>query len=459
VSVSLSKIYNEGLKEAISYYYIHDFAIRSPRFMTIPEPDLRLLVRPLGEYSVYLGETVRGKTKFYWDPSIIKNPLIAIIGMPGAGKSETVKTLIYRFKRKRPDVPVIVVDPEGEYEEVVRQLGEGVVLNIGTDHYINIFDRPSWDFNYQLWVRKTVIPGIIKALKVSEAQAPLMISVLEEAIFNVYEKKLKFNPANKETWKQEDPTLRDIVLQLESMKRTLKESKKEGYKLRAVLSLEQRLKRWTERQGSDFFAYKSTIKLSDLLKQPLTVFNIKSLPDDAKDVFTYYIFQYFYSLMEMSKPLASFGIRLLLVFDEGWILLKRTRHSESPLAPLFRRARKYGFASIIATQQYKDISEDILPLVGTVMVLQIRDDEAVRKLAKTLKLPDRITAEIPSLPQGRAVVSIAWIKTNYENANTPFMVDIETAMERRVPVIFYKTVSLEETLKALRAQASLMESS
>jgi len=614
MSSGLSKFYKEGEKEAFTIYYSEDLAIRSPLFMNIPEPAVEMLIRPLSPYSVYIGVTDIGKRPWYWDPSVIQNPLISIIGMPGSGKSlppweevlvvrdghpavvkisevrvgdyvvsvpmkpreyarfskvlgvaelrheskllrvrlssgrevtatpdhsfvvkvgaglvpkkgcelrvgdvipvltdkqiekihsgvatlgqlfkhtfeevvgiheeeyagpvydietedntfmtadgvfvhnsETVKTLIIRMKEKDINIPVIVVDPEGEYHVIVKQLGEGVVLNIGTEHYVNIFDRPRWDFNYQLWVRKAVIPGVLKALRVNPRQAPLMMRVLEKAIFDVYEKIYRFDPVNKETWNRPDPTLLDVVRHLEGQVRPYLEGreKKQPPMFRTIMTLLERLKRWVEGQGTDFFAHPSTIQLADLLKQPIVVFNVKVLPEDARDMFTYYIFSYFYALMEMSPPLTQFGLRILLVFDEGWILLKHERGEESPLAPLFRRARKYGFASIIATQQYKDVSADILPLVGTVILLRIRDADAVKRLKETLKIPDRIAENIPNLPTGKAVASIAWRRTDFQNSNSPFTVDVETAVKPVVSMVFYKQVGPEEMFRALKSQ-------
>jgi len=454
MSTGISKFYKEGTKDTFTIYYSEDLSIRSPIFMNIPEPAVDVLVRPLATYSAYIGTTDIGKRPWYWDPSLIQNPLIALIGTPGAGKSETVKTLIIRLKEKGVNIPIIIVDPEGEYQTVVKQLEEGVVLNIGTEHYVNIFDRPRWDFNYQLWVRKAVIPGILKALKVNPRQAPLMMRVLEKAIFDVYEKTYRFNPLNKETWKNPDPTLLDVVRYLEGQVKPYLEGreKKQPPLFRTIMSLVERMKRWVEGQGTDFFAHRSSIQLSDLLKQSIVVFNVKALPEDARDMFTYYIFSYFYALMEMSPPLPKFGLRIMLVFDEGWILLKHERGEESALAPLFRRARKYGFASIIATQQYKDVSADILPLVGTVILLRIRDAEAVKKLKETLKIPDRIADMIPNLQTGKAVVSIAWRRTDFQNSNSPFVVNIETAVQPTVTLVFYKQTGAEEMFRALRTE-------
>lgn len=447
-----SYFYKNAKKELFSVYYSKDLAIRHPLFTALPEPEPRVLVRPLSPYGVYLGKTTLGRVPFYWDPDLYSNPLIALIGMPGGGKSITVKTLLINMKKKGIKVPIIIVDPEDEYGAIVRQLGEGIVLNIGTDHFVNIFDRPYPEMPYQLWVRKTVIPGIIKAARINPNQAPQMTAVLEEVIFKVYELK-GFDPINPETWKRDDPTLLDVVQMLEGEIKEAEENKRKDSRLATKRRLYDRLKRWTKGMGSDFFAHPSTIRLRDLLKQPIVVFNIKKLPKDGKDLFNFFIFNYFYSLMEMTTATARVNVRLkiFLIFDEGWILLKRERGEEAPLAELFRRARKYGFAALIATQQYKDISEDILPLVGTVMIVKIRDYEAIKKLSRTLGIPKRIAEKMITIPVGRVVVAPAWKKEDFQGSSTPFMIDLELAVEPEAVGVFYELEG-EEVFRALKAK-------
>ena len=456
MSYGIPKVYEWTKKKLVSVYFLEDLALRAPIFLTIPEPSSDLLISDgsFNKYSPFIGFTELRNCYWYWNPKQIQNPLIAIIGAPGGGKSELIKTMILRLKKKGFDKPILIVDPEGEYDVVVKQYGEGLVLNIGTEDYVNILDRPSKEMPYRLWVTKAVIPGILKALKVTEDQAPLMVRVLESVIFNVYENIYRFNPIDKSTWNKPDPTLSDVVKVLESdVKPYLEGRKKRDVLFRSKLTLLQRLKRWTQGEGTDFFARPSSVPLTELLKEPIVVFNIKYLPDDAKDVFTYFIFNYFYSLMEMSEPLPRFGLRLLLVFDEGWILLKKEQGKrESPLSILFRRARKYGFASIIATQRYKDISSDILPLVGTVVIFRIRDAEAVRALKESLQMPDRLAKKIPTLAQGEAIVSVAWRKMQYENASEPFVVRVLTEVKPVVELIMYRRKSAEiyRTIRAYR---------
>ena len=215
MSVKLeSWIYEEYKHQVEAVYFSEDLAVRHPMFMNIPEPDPELLMRPLAKYSIYIGKTDYGRL-YYFDPEIVLNPMMAIIGMPGAGKSHTVKSMILRLKKKGIDIPVIIVDPEGEYHVVVDQIGEGVVLNIGTEHYVNIFDRPYPSMNYRLWVRKAVIPGIIKSLGINPQQTPIMMRILEETIFTVYEDQHGFHPSDPSTWYRRDPTLKEVVDYLE----------------------------------------------------------------------------------------------------------------------------------------------------------------------------------------------------------------------------------------------------
>jgi len=451
---SMSLFYEEGRKKLYSYYYIQDLAIRSPLFAAsaVPEPEARLLMCDDDELSVFLGYTEYGRP-FCWSPSPsrLQNQHVAIIGAPGAGKSETMKTVIVRVKEAAPDVPVIVIDPEGEYEAIVRQLGYGTVIDIGGGHYVNIFDRPSQDEDYMAWAESTIIPGIMKAIELDPRRAPLMSSIIRTYVKKAYEDK-GFKPGDPTTWRDE-PTLKDLadLIRADVEPYIKGVSQTRDPTLRSKAMLFERLYPWVYLPGADFFAHKSTMHLSSLLESPLTVFSIKRMPEAARNLFTYFIFNYFYKYMERQPPGQS--IKLFLMVDEGWILLKEDPTTkESPLTPMVRRGRKYGFSVWVATQQYKDIKgSGVLQMVGTVMILRIRDAEAVRELKDTLKLPDRIAERIPLLPRGAAVVSASYVAPDsYMFGSTPVIVRVQTAVARTVPVAYYVE---EEPVKYLKRAA------
>jgi hypothetical protein len=424
---------------------LDDIVHRLPLFVlsSMPEPEPVALIGE-SRYATFVGYTEASKTPYYWDPSKLMNQLVAIVGTPGGGKSHLVKNFVIRFKRANYDVPVFIVDPEDEYKVLIGELGYGEKLDIGIKHYINIFDRPTPRTDYQTWAKKVIIPGILKALKMP-SRAARIAAVLDELIMKLYDS-LGFKPNDPTTWDpNREPTMLDLYnlidTELEITKQLAQQQPRAfSGKIEALQTLKLRIGAWVQGRGSDFFAYKSTIPLSDLMKSPLTILNIKHLPGEARDLLTYMIFMYFYKMFEEQEALVVPGIRLFVVFDEAWILMKAEPGSqETPISELVRRMRKYGMGLLLATQFVKDIEGSVLPAVGTVFIFNIRDDAAVNKLARSLNLPKRIYTRIPYLPRGFAVVSPNWAdKSSNIFINTPFVVRVVSEIRRMVPLLVHE---------------------
>lgn len=94
----------------------------------------RLVLSPRYDYFV-LGKIIRklggGKLRFNFFRSYIKVPLIpslnkhmVIVGMSGSGKSYLAKSIVKQLSGK---IPILIVDPHGEYVSLVRELGGNVL--------------------------------------------------------------------------------------------------------------------------------------------------------------------------------------------------------------------------------------------------------------------------------------------------------------------------------------------
>ena len=444
-----SKYYIEASKYLLYFGYLNDVAVRNPHFAHYPLPPVEYLIRPTDPYAVYIGRVEGTNWLFYWSPSLVKNPIMTVLGVPGAGKSEFVKTLTYRYKaEKHAKFPIIVVDPEDEYFEVAERLKkkgfETKVIRLGEGDYLNIFDRPFKDMDYREWMYRTVIPAILFGIGVSERQAGLMTVALAEAIKKAYESK-GFQPYNPRTWNREEPTLEDVVSNLKSANI----EKKVDHLRKSRESLRARLSKWVDVASSPF-AKPSSVHLSELLKYDYVVIVTKRLPDDAKDVVNYYLLMFFEKLMESLKANITFKLRLMLVFDEGWILLKKKGSQQiAPIEPLIRRARKYGFGVVIATQRIEDVSESVLPLVGTTVILQVTEGEKLEKVARALTIPKRVIAQILRFGTGMAMFKMLWRNMSVANASSPIIVRVESAFGKRVGLELEELESEEYVRKVL----------
>jgi len=461
---------NIGRKRLHSPYYVKDLATRSPRVMSIPEPDTGLLIptasgiapEDTDRYNIYIGTTKVKKAPYYYNPFAPVNPMFAILGAPGYGKSELLQNFIFRLKLKNPiDPVVIIIDPQGEYKRVLSALASrgiyGVELRIGVDTFINIFDRPE-GVSYQRWVADAVVPSILDALKITSERGPRMESVFQRIIMQVYERK-GFVPADPSTWR-DDPTLLDVMEHVLSEIERLTSSgeKGTGDLIRSLASIRDRLGKYVYGIGTDYFARASTINIASLLRTPVVVVNVKYLgSDEPRNIVILYIFNVLYQLMHNLLPVRN-TIRLVFIVDEGWILLKKTSSKEeTPLEKLTRQARKFGFMVGVATQKFEDLSETILSLVGTLFIFNPNDPKVV-EYAKKAGVPEKTAKQILNLERGWCLVRTQWVsKEGMENPNTSFFVKIDSTVDRPANIQVPRTITPQEFIRIAESIAITKE--
>lgn len=452
------KIYDEqipgGEKQHPFNYMPDDIVYRLPWFMGEIEPPLkatyplimkdergRKLIDPL---TIYIGRTA-SRRPFAYNPRYVVNPLLLIVGTPGAGKSATIKTFIYNLLRNEHFLekgqkipPVIVVDPEGEYA-ILRQLlnpGDVLHLKLGRRDYINIFDRPSKSISPLAWYMRMM--GVIqKFLKISPSQAVQAYRVLKLAIQDLAEK--RGFTQDPHSWIKDDITLEDVhkwvqnkIEELESQNK-MKPSDKTTY--RGALTLASRLDQWMY-PPNDAFSYRSTVDLSRIFQYKLIVLDSRGLAKDLFGLFSYWITYWIYGLMLEKGPLPSFGIRVVLIIDEAWSLLRKTenKEEENPLDSLARRGRKYGILIVVATQTPEDVDKKMFSLFGTMVTGIIPSDEMVKKVVESRGMPERFKHEIKVLRQGELVWSINWRKRDFPMSGIPLVVQTDYPIKESVQV-------------------------
>ncbi|MEM4970604.1 MAG: ATP-binding protein [Sulfolobales archaeon] len=438
--------------------------------MTIPEPGSGLLIpvssgivpRDVDRYSIYIGNTKIRNLPYYYNPFAPVNPMFAILGSPGYGKSELLMNLILRLKMRNPiDPPVIIIDPQGEYKRVLSHLARlgihGVELRVGVDSYLNIFDSPE-GVSYQFWVSNVVVPSIREALNIAPGQAARMDSLMKKIIFKVYHHQKGYKPSDPSTWR-EVPTLLDVVREIRSEiaeEEQRREQRRSRGRIQSLNSLYDRLGRWVFGIGTDYFSRAASIPIAQLLNIPVTVINVKHLEAEARNLVILYIFNVLYQLMKTMLPVKN-TIRVVFIVDEGWILLKKTRSGESPLEILIRQARKYGFMVGVATQKFDDLSETILSLVGTLFIFNPNDPKVV-DYAKKAGVPEKTAKEILNLERGWCLVRSLWAtKTNVENPNAAFFVKVDSEVDPGLNIVSPRTTTPTQFVRLSESMALINE--
>lgn len=339
----------------------------------------------------------------------LSNANIAIFGVPGAGKSVTVKTMIGRnalLNRKSA-----ILDIEGEYVEETKKLGGKIIkvkqaIPVG----INLFDIDidetfkSIDIEGKIVEIRAIMNGIInkyenRTLKANE------IADIEKAVREVYKEQgitkdiesiyEKQGGTNKgqitfEKIKKKMPTLTDFY-------RVMKEKVKNK-------ELTSTLSNFLIGNTLGIFDCQSTLKIED----QIICFDISEIKDEIMRYYVSLVLTTWITNKYMTKNDKN---KRYVVVDEAWTLFKNQETSNF-LENLARRARKKKVAMIIATQNLSELrqnkqAEAIINCCDTIILLK----QAIGSIDETIKffkLPSGTKEILTKARAGECILVRRW---------------------------------------------------
>ena len=263
-----------------------------------------------------------------FDRFSLENANEIIFGKSGSGKSYLIKLEILRSFMFGSEV--IVIDPEDEYKDVVKTLdGEYLIFSQNSPIKINPFDLSGIyeEGENELGLKILSLHGLLKIfLGNLDAEHD---AVLDRALMETYRQKgITTDP---ETQKNTPPLMEDLYKVLIGMEdQTSKE---------LALGLEKFIK------GSLIGIFNQQSNFD--IKNPFTVFNIKSLEEELRPIAMHVILDFVWT--KVKKTLK----KRLLVLDEAWYMMKY-EDSASFVYGVAKRARKYYLALSTATQDVED---------------------------------------------------------------------------------------------------------
>ena len=318
----------------------------------------------------------------------LANANIAIFGVPGAGKSVTVKTIVGRnaLINRRASI----LDIEGEYVALTEKLGGRTIkVRQGSPVGINLFDididedENFIDIDGKIIEIRAIMNGIInkyenRMLKSKE------IADIEQAVREVYREKEITEDKNSiyeknggkyegkitfDSIKKKMPTLTDFH-------RVMKE-KIQNKELASTIS------NFLKGNTLGIFDCESTLKIND----QIICFDISEIKDEVMRfyvclVLTTWITNKYMATKERNKR--------YVVVDEAWNLFKNKETSDF-LENLARRARKKKVAMILATQNLAELrqsrqAEAIINCCDTIILLK-QSIGSIDETMKFFKLP------------------------------------------------------------------------
>ncbi|MBP3254983.1 MAG: ATP-binding protein [Clostridia bacterium] len=318
----------------------------------------------------------------------LANANIAIFGVPGAGKSVTVKTIVGRMAllNRRSSI----LDIEGEYVAQTEKLGGRIIkvrqtVPVG----INLFDidvdedEGFIDIDTKITEIRAIFNGIInkyenRTLKSNE------IADIEQAVREVYKEKEITKDKNSiyerqggkydgmitfSNIKKKMPTLTDFH---RVMKNKIKNEE-----------LSKTISNFLRGSTLGIFDCQSTLKIND----QIICFDISEIKDE---IMRYYVSLVLTTWITNKYMATKERNKRYVVVDEAWNLFKNKETSDF-LENLARRARKKKTAMILATQNLSELrqnrqAEAIINCCDTIILLK-QSVGSIDEIMKFFKLP------------------------------------------------------------------------
>ncbi|MDP3987609.1 MAG: ATP-binding protein [Candidatus Levybacteria bacterium] len=301
-----------------------------------------------------------------FDRFSLENANEVVLGKSGVGKSYLLKLEILR--QFMFGTEVIVVDPEGEYENLTRTLnGEYLSFTPSSPIKINPFDLSGIyeEGENELGIKILSLHGLLKVVLGSLDSTH--DAILDRALVETYRQ--KGITADPSTQTKEPPLMEDFYKTLLGMEDPV------------AKDLAFRLEKFIKGSLTGIFNQQSNLDI----KNPLTVFSIKTLEEELRPIAMHIILDFVWTRIRRSLK------KRLLILDEAWYMMKH-EDSASFVYGIAKRARKYYLGLTTATQDVEDfLSTDYGKAVLSNSSLQVilkQGTNEVDLIAKTFYLSE-----------------------------------------------------------------------
>lgn len=336
------------------------------------------------------------------------NANMIILGTSGSGKSTAAKLLLRSHIRN--DYKLVIIDPEGELEDMTRLYG-GDFIDLGKGGEFGMInplevimdadeEEIKQGMGYAVLTRSLqTVKAFMKYYDPSITED--VINVFSEVVQETYKRfGIDFNTDFTKFKSEDFPTFKDVYATVKGKITAMPEQTREKDILE---SLELKL-RPLIRELKFYFDGTTTISP----KSNFIVFNIRELMNadsNIRNALFFNVLKYAWSLT------LDASINTILTVDEAHVLLSGNNVLGADfLAQVQRRARKYNTGTIIITQQPTDFSDPSVITQGKAifdnasyyLIMGLRK-QATNDLAKLIDLNDNEIESIKNFTQGQAL--------------------------------------------------------
>ena len=336
------------------------------------------------------------------------NANMIILGTSGSGKSTSAKLMLRTHIRN--DNQIVVIDPEGELEDMAKMYGGDFIElgkggNFGMINPLEVIvdadeDEIKQGLGYAVLTRTLqTVKAFMKYYDPSITED--VLNIFSEMVQETYRRfGINFDTDFSKFTSADYPTFRDVYATVKGKITAMPEQSKE----RDILEQLELKLRPLIKELKYYFDGTTTISP----KSNFIVFNIRELMNADTNIRN----ALFFNTLKYSWSLTlNPNVNTVLMVDEAHVLLSGNNTLGADfLAQVQRRARKYNTGTIIITQQPTDFSDPSVITQGKAifdnasyyLVMGLRK-QAVTDLAKLIDLNDNEMENIKGFTKGQAL--------------------------------------------------------
>lgn len=336
------------------------------------------------------------------------NANMIILGTSGSGKSTAAKLLLRSHFRNNSKI--IVIDPEGELEDMVTSFG-GDFIDLGKGGEFGVVNPlevvlDADNDELQEGLGYTVLTRTLQSIKAffkyyDPTAEEDVITMLSEILQETYQRfGMNFETDFSKFTSKDYPTFQDVYETIKGKIISMPEATQE----KAILEKMEIKVRPLIGELKFYFNSKTTITP----KSNFIVFNIKEFMNSADNIRN----ALFFNILKYAWGMTlDTSVNTILMVDEAHVLMNRQNTLGADfMAQIQRRARKYNTGTIIITQQPSDFSDPYVITQGKAifdnasyyLVMGLKK-QAVEDLSKLIDLNDNERESIKRYSQGEAL--------------------------------------------------------
>ena len=336
------------------------------------------------------------------------NANVIILGTSGSGKSTAAKILLRTHIRN--NCQLVVIDPEGELEDMTNKYG-GDFIDLGKGGEYGMINPlevviDADEEEIQGGLGYTVLTRTLQSVK---AFMKYYAPDIEEDVLNMFSEMLietyrrfgmNFETDFSKFSSKDFPTFKDVYATIRGKLASMTEPTKEK---EVIEKLELKI-RPIVKELKYYFDGQTTIAS----KSEFIVFNIRELMNADQNIRN----ALFFNILKYAWGLTlNKNVNTVLMVDEAHVLLTGNNTLGADfLAQIQRRSRKYNTGTIILTQQPTDFSSEKVITQGKAIfdnasyyIVMGLKKQAVEDLAKLIDLNDNEKESIKRYSQGEAL--------------------------------------------------------